>query len=91
MIEVNVVGQVRLKRMPRYEDWALEILVKFRDKEELQVLSHQRQSGGVSQSSLLAEPVRVGTDPALVGTIAYHDHVPHELDEAITDTFLVGR
>lgn len=43
-----MVGQVRLRRTPKYEDWALEILVKFRDNEELQVLSHRRQSGGVS-------------------------------------------
>jgi len=47
--EVKVIGQVRIRKTTSYEEWALEILVKFRDSEDLQVLSHKRQSGGVSR------------------------------------------
>lgn len=45
----NCAGEVRLVRTGEdYANWALEILVKFRDAEDLQVLTAQRQSGGVS-------------------------------------------
>ncbi|KAJ9099824.1 hypothetical protein QFC21_003824 [Naganishia friedmannii] len=43
----DCAGEVRLVRTGEdYANWSLEILVKFRDDEDLQVLTGQRQSGG---------------------------------------------
>ncbi|TIA86441.1 hypothetical protein E3P99_03678 [Wallemia hederae] len=40
-------GEVKLFRHPTdYEQWAIEIYVKFRETESLELLTHQRQSGG---------------------------------------------
>ena len=36
-----------------YAQWAIDILVKFRDNEKLQLLTGQRQSGGVRRCSCL--------------------------------------
>lgn len=38
---------MRLARDDDYERWGIDILVKFRDTERLQLLTGQRQSGGV--------------------------------------------
>ncbi|KAG5462876.1 MAG: hypothetical protein BJ554DRAFT_3101 [Olpidium bornovanus] len=55
---INCVGEVRLSEHDDFADWGIEILVKFRDHERLQVLTGQRQSGGV-RSSVLEAPVEV--------------------------------
>jgi hypothetical protein len=71
---------VRLVRTGEdYANWALEILVKFRDEEELQVLTGQRQSGGVSAKGprIRAMTLTVSIPP---GTFTYHDHVLDEFD-----------
>ena len=44
---MGCAGEVRLSRDPDYEKWGIDILVKFRDTEQLQLLTGQRQSGGV--------------------------------------------
>lgn len=47
LIDIGCAGEVHIKENDDYEKWAIEIYVKFRDKEELQLLTAQRQSGGV--------------------------------------------
>ncbi len=45
---IGCSGEVHVRRhADDYAQWAIEILVKFRDEEEMQVLTAQRQSGGV--------------------------------------------
>ncbi|KAM6499999.1 hypothetical protein JOM56_005507 [Amanita muscaria] len=39
-------GELRITQHEDYEKWAIDILVKFRDSEKLQVLTAQRHSGG---------------------------------------------
>ncbi|KXS17350.1 P-loop containing nucleoside triphosphate hydrolase protein [Gonapodya prolifera JEL478] len=47
MGRIGCAGQVRLHEdQKNFETWGIEILVKFRDSESLQVLSPARQSGG---------------------------------------------
>ena len=40
-------GEIRISEHEDYDKWAIDILVKFRDTEKLQLLTAQRQSGGV--------------------------------------------
>ncbi|KAF3988211.1 hypothetical protein FT663_03525 [Candidozyma haemuli var. vulneris] len=78
-ITVASDGQVRLVKSERFQDWKLEILVKFRENSELKVLDHQSQSGGeravstiffiMSLQGLTNAPIRIvdeinqGMDP----------------------------
>ncbi|KAF8076878.1 hypothetical protein FPV67DRAFT_1605252 [Lyophyllum atratum] len=43
---IGCAGEVRISEHEDYEKWAIDILVKFRDTEKLQLLTGQRQSGG---------------------------------------------
>ncbi|RHZ89185.1 hypothetical protein Glove_18g107 [Diversispora epigaea] len=43
---IGCVGEVRISTNDDYDKWGIDILVKFRDNEKLQVLTGQRQSGG---------------------------------------------
>ncbi|KAJ7493281.1 P-loop containing nucleoside triphosphate hydrolase protein [Mycena galericulata] len=43
---IGCAGEIRVRREEAYENWAIDILVKFRDTENLQLLTGQRQSGG---------------------------------------------
>ncbi|KIL63939.1 hypothetical protein M378DRAFT_78988 [Amanita muscaria Koide BX008] len=43
---IGCAGELRITQHEDYEKWAIDILVKFRDSEKLQVLTAQRQSGG---------------------------------------------
>lgn len=77
--EVGCAGEVSLVEAENYEEYKIEIRVKFRDTEELQVLSASRHSGGersvstilylISLQNLTACPFRVvdeinqGMDP----------------------------
>jgi chromosome segregation ATPase len=78
--KINCAGEVRMhKEDDDYEKWAVQILVKFREKEKLQVLDNRRQSGGeravstvfylMALQSLARSPFRVvdeinqGMDP----------------------------
>jgi chromosome segregation ATPase len=45
-IGIGCAGEIRIARAPEFEKWAIDILVKFRDDERLQLLTGQRQSGG---------------------------------------------
>ncbi|KAG5520093.1 hypothetical protein PMAC_001169 [Pneumocystis sp. 'macacae'] len=43
---IGCVGEVRIGKNNGFDKWRIEILVKFRDNENLQLLTAQRQSGG---------------------------------------------
>ncbi|WFD32277.1 Structural maintenance of chromosomes protein 5 [Malassezia sp. CBS 17886] len=43
---LGCAGEVRLARDDDYAQWGVDLLVKFRDTEQLQLLTRQRQSGG---------------------------------------------
>ncbi|ETS74061.1 hypothetical protein PFICI_13927 [Pestalotiopsis fici W106-1] len=43
---INCAGEVSLHKDEDFEQWAIEIRVKFRPNEELQLLNQHRQSGG---------------------------------------------
>lgn len=44
---IGCAGEIRIREDDDFEQWAIEIYVKFRDTEKLQLLTGQRQSGGV--------------------------------------------
>ncbi|KAL6307041.1 P-loop containing nucleoside triphosphate hydrolase protein [Sparassis latifolia] len=43
---LGCAGEVRISEHEDYDKWAIEIFVKFRDSEKLQLLTGERQSGG---------------------------------------------
>ncbi|KAG1750954.1 hypothetical protein EDD22DRAFT_252965 [Suillus occidentalis] len=43
---IGCAGEIRITPHDDYDKWAIDILVKFRDNEKLQLLTGQRQSGG---------------------------------------------
>jgi len=43
---LGCAGEVRISEHEDYDKWAIDILVKFRDDERLQLLTGERQSGG---------------------------------------------
>lgn len=47
---IGCAGEIRISEHDDYDKWAIDILVKFRDSEKLQLLTGQRQSGGVRHS-----------------------------------------
>lgn len=44
---IGCAGEIKLTQHEDYGKWAIDILVKFRDSEKLQLLTGERQSGGV--------------------------------------------
>jgi hypothetical protein len=50
VLGINCAGEVRIAEHEDYDKWSIEILVKFRSNEPLQLLTGQRQSGGVRTS-----------------------------------------
>lgn len=45
---IGCTGEVRVNRVPgNYAEWGIEILVSYRDGQDLEVLTASRQSGGV--------------------------------------------
>ena len=45
---VNCAGEIKIGEADDdYDNWTIDIMVKFRDTESLQLLTGQRQSGGV--------------------------------------------
>lgn len=53
MIGIGCAGEIRIHEHEDFDKWAIDIMVKFRDSEKLQLLTGQRQSGGVRNSCLL--------------------------------------
>ncbi len=46
---IGCTGEVRVSRVQgNYAEWGIEILVSYRDGQDLEVLTASRQSGGVS-------------------------------------------
>ncbi|KAI7902560.1 uncharacterized protein BX663DRAFT_435036, partial [Cokeromyces recurvatus] len=43
---INCVGEIRVQESEDFDKWGINIYVKFRDNEKLQLLTGQRQSGG---------------------------------------------
>ncbi|KAK9323611.1 P-loop containing nucleoside triphosphate hydrolase protein [Lipomyces orientalis] len=43
---IGCAGEVSVGKDEDYENWSIQIKVKFREHEQLQLLTHQRQSGG---------------------------------------------
>lgn len=67
---IRCKGEVRLGNTDKsFKDWTIDIMVSFRDNTEMQVLNHQRQSGGersistifylISLQGLTKSPFRV--------------------------------
>ena len=75
---LGCAGEIRLARDEDYEKWGIDILVKFRDTEQLQLLTGQRQSGGVR---IFAHP----------GTLSFDNSLPVEPDRALAFAFLACR
>lgn len=48
---IGCAGEIRIHEDEDYDKWAIDIMVKFRDHEKLQLLTGERQSGGVSAPS----------------------------------------
>jgi hypothetical protein len=44
---IGCAGEISIGKDEKYEDWTIDIKVKFRDNEKLQQLTAHRQSGGV--------------------------------------------
>lgn len=44
---MHCAGEVHIAEDEDYDKWAIDIMVKFRDSERLQLLTGHRQSGGV--------------------------------------------
>lgn len=44
--KIGCAGEVRVHKDEDFEKWEIQILVKFRESENLQILTNQRQSGG---------------------------------------------
>lgn len=53
---LGCAGEIRISEHEDYDKWAIDILVKFRDDEKLQLLTGERQSGGVSRLHLSFHP-----------------------------------
>lgn len=43
---IQCLGEIRIGKPEEYEKWSLEIWVQFRDEDQLQMLTGERQSGG---------------------------------------------
>lgn len=71
-----------------YDQWAIDILVKFRDTEKLQLLTAHRQSGGVRSFLFWT---RAYEAEAATGTLADDDPIPDEPDRGGTRAVLARR
>lgn len=70
---IGCTGEVRVSRVQgNYAEWGMEILVSYRDGQDLEVLTASRQSGGVSTG--IASPPSL----TLPGALPRHCNLPHE-------------
>lgn len=44
--KIGCAGEVKVSKTEDFDKWEIQILVKFRESEKLQILTNQRQSGG---------------------------------------------
>ena len=85
---IGCVGEVRLQEQPLVSKYGIEIWVKFRDIEQLQILDSHRQSGGersvstmiylISLQSLSKSPFRV-VDEINQGMDPRNERIVHRL------------
>lgn len=83
---IKCAGEVRVHKEDDFSQWAIEIMVKFRSHEPLQVLNAQRQSGGeravstifylMSLQQLALAPFRV-VDEINQGMDAHNEKMVH--------------
>jgi chromosome segregation ATPase len=102
---IGCAGSVLIRSDPDYSKWGIEIHVKFRDSETLQLLTGSRQSGGersvstmlylISLQSLSASPFRV-VDEINQGMDPRNERLVHKLivkaacsDEQTSQYFLI--
>ena len=69
-----------------YDKWAIDILVNFRNEEKLQLLTGQRQSGGVSQTQSRSDQF---ADAFFPGAFPDDHPLPDESDRS-TNAVLFG-
>jgi len=88
-IAIGCAGEIRLSEAEDYSQWCIEILVKFRERENLQLLTAQRQSGGVRSSYVICVS-RDGTESyiLMLGTVVDNYYVPHVAHGVRACTFL---
>jgi hypothetical protein len=85
---IGCAGEIKITQAPEYEKWAIDILVKFRDNEKLQLLTAQRQSGGVC-NLLLSGGSQLTVD--IPGTISDDNPLFDEFDRGSSRSLLIGR
>ncbi len=90
LIGIGCAGEIKITPHEEYDKWAIDIMVKFRDDEKLQLLTGERQSGGVCSLLALSCSLQHLTASAS-GTIADHYHVPHESNGASSNPILARR
>ncbi len=83
---IGCAGEIKVSQDADYDKWAIDILVKFRDDEKLQLLTGERQSGGVSRAPVKS-CIRSNND---TGTFVNDDLIPDELNGACSCTLFVG-
>lgn len=86
---IGCAGELQLTPHDDYEKWAITILVKFRDTEQLQQLTAHRQSGGVCRSLAASKRGTIANEYH-AGAFLDDDLIPHEHDRVRTRTILVG-
>lgn len=87
---IGCAGDVELVPDPDYAQWRVDIRVKFRDNEKLQLLTGQRQSGGVGFFFFSNYCVLL-IYAFLIGALAHYDPIPHVPYYTCTYAFLAGR
>ena len=90
MIGIGCAGELEVQEHEDYDKWRIDIRVKFRDGEKLQLLTAQRQSGGVRFNDLRAYCYIVNAKYS-AGTFSDHNLVPDEYDGTGPCTVLSGR
>ena len=84
---IGCAGEVKVAEHDDYDKWTIDILVKFRDNEKLQLLTAETQSGGVSFVTKICN-----LDLTFcTGTIVDHYSVPYEFDGTCPGTVLSRR
>ncbi|KAG7136833.1 Structural maintenance of chromosomes protein 5 like [Verticillium longisporum] len=74
--QINCGGEVRIHKDEDFDQWALDIMVKFRQSETLQKLDQHRQSGG-ERASMARSPFRV-VDEINQGMDLRNERMVHE-------------
>ena len=90
-VGIGCAGEIRISEHEDYDKWAIDILVKFRDSEKLQLLTGQRQSGGVSTPASLMNEWTWADYCYVSGTFPDHYSLPYESYRGSPSSVFVGR